>query len=116
MLLLAESASRVMRQFINKLMRALIGDKETMGRPRIFMTFAAGSDFGVSRSDDPGGSKLKEEEHSTRAQLLPPPTQKISFCAVLWGCNAGIRKLMAMMLHGAMRGTLIDNAINLEQR
>jgi hypothetical protein len=55
-----------MRQFINKLMRALIGDKETMGRPRIFMTFAAGSDFGVSRSDDPGGSKLKEEEHSTQ--------------------------------------------------
>ena len=77
-----------MRQFINKLMRALIGDKETMGRPRIFMTFAAGSDFGVSRSDDPGGSKLKEEEHSTQlnSHSCRADTKDI-IVAVLWGCN-----------------------------
>jgi hypothetical protein len=104
-----------MRQFINKLMRALIGDKETMGRPRIFMTFAAGSDFGVSRSDDPGGSKLKEEEHSTlKLNSHSCRRHKRYHCGGALGLHAtGIRKLM---LHGAMRGTLIDNAINLEQR
>lgn len=109
-----ESALRVMRQFINKLMRALIGDKETMGRPHIFMTFAAGSDFGVSRSDDPGGSKLKEEEHSALSWLPRRADTKARYHSFDAGLQArtGIRKLQ----REAMRGTLIDNAINLEQR